>query len=355
MKLTRYLNYEFFINISLVAIGLVFLFAFFDFLQEITNLNTGKYNLSKILVFITLSMPGHLYEIIPLACLIGSMFTVGQLSGNSEIVVMRTSGMAIFQIASSLVIVSIFFSFFTFFVGNLITPMSEKNAQQIKINSTDGTVSTDFKSGIWMKDGSNFVNIENVLPDASLSKIHIYEFDDNFSLRVIVDAESGKYTNGIWELDKIKQSFINDDNFEVINLETGKWKSMIKPEMMNVLLISPDRMSIFDLNEFIDYLKKNNQKTSRYEVSFWEKIIQPLMPIVMIIFSVPFGFFQERSGGKYLKMFLGIIFGIAYQILNSMFRHVGILNDWQPIFTATIPSILILSVAIFMMIRFERQ
>ena len=355
MKLARYLNFEFFINISLVAIGLVLLFAFFDFLQEIGNLNSGKYDLPKIITFISLSMPGHLYEIIPLACLIGSMFTIGQLSGNSEIVVMRTSGMSIFKIASSLLFVSLVFSFFTFFVGNLITPISEKNAQQLKINSTDGTVTTDFRSGVWMKDGNNFVNIENVLPDASLKDIHIYEFDNLFALRSIVDAGKGKYRNGVWELENIKQSFIKNEGFDIIEMASGTWKSMIKPEMMNVLLISPDRMSIFDLNDFIKYLEKNNQKTSRYEVSFWEKIIQPLMPMIMILFSVPFGFFQERSGGKYLKMFLGIIFGITYQIMNSLFRHIGVLNDWEPIATAITPSLLILSIAIFLMRKFERQ
>ncbi len=355
MKLARYINFEFFINISLVAIGLVFLFAFFDFLQEIGNLNSGKYDLSKIIVFITLSMPGHLYEIIPLSCLIGAMFTVGQLSGNSELVVMRTSGMSIKKIASSLILVSLFFSAMTFLVGNLITPISEKNAQQIKISSTDGSVTTDFKSGVWMKDGNNFVNIENVLPDASLRDIHIYEFDNDFSLRSIVGAKKGKYQNGIWELEEIKQSFILDEGFDVRTISSGTWKSMIKPEMMNVLLISPDRMSVFDLNDFINYLKKNNQKTSRYEVSFWEKIIQPMMPIIMILFSVPFGFFQERSGGKYLKMFLGIIFGIVYQIMNSMIRHIGILNDWEPILTAIAPSLFILGIAIYLMVYFERQ
>ena len=97
MKLAKYINFEFFINISLVAIGLVFLFAFLT-LQEIGNLNSGKYDLSKIIVYITLSMPCHLYEIIPLSCLIGAMFTVGQLSGNSELVVMRTSGMSIYKL-----------------------------------------------------------------------------------------------------------------------------------------------------------------------------------------------------------------------------------------------------------------
>lgn len=355
MKLARYLNFEFFINISLVAISLILLFAFFDFLQEIGNLNSERYDLPKIITFIFLSMPGHLYEIIPLACLIGSMFTIGQLSGNSEIVVMRASGMSIFKIASSLLFVSLVFSFLTFFVGNLITPISEKNAQQVKINATDGTVSTDFRSGFWMKDGNNFVNIENVFPDASLKDIHIYEFDNSFTLRSIVDAGNGKYKNGAWELENIKQSFIKNEGFDVIEIATGTWKSMIKPEMMNVLLISPDHMSIFDLNDFIKYLEKNNQKTSLYEVSFWEKIIQPLMPIIMILFSVPFGFFQERSGGKYLKMFLGIIFGITYQIMNSLFRHIGVLNDWEPIATAIAPSLLILSIAIFLMMKFERQ
>ena len=93
----------------------------------------------------------------------------------------------------------------------------------------------------------------------------------------------------------------------------------------------------------------------RYEVSFWEKIIQPVMPIIMILFAVPFGFFQERSGGKYLKMFLGIIFGIVYQIMNSMMRHIGVLNDWEPIITAIIPSIVILGIAIYLMFYFERK
>ena len=206
-----------------------------------------------------------------------------------------------------------------------------------------------------MKDGNNFVNIENVLPDASLRDIHIYEFDNDFALRSIVDAKKGKYQNGIWELEEIKQSFILEEGFDVRAISSGTWKSMIKPEMMNVLLISPDRMSVFDLNDFINYLKKNNQKTSRYEVSFWEKIIQPMMPIIMILFSVPFGFFQERSGGKYLKMFLGIIFGIVYQIMNSMIRHIGVLNDWEPILTAIAPSLFILGIAIYLMFYFERQ
>lgn len=354
MKLIRYLNLEFLKNISIVCLGLILLFAFFDFISEIANI-TLSYNLTKIIGIVTLSMPGHLYELFPISCLIGAMFTVGQLSANSEFVVMRASGLSIKKISLSLIIVSIFFGCLTFIVGNLITPISEKNAQQIKIHSTDSTITTDFRSGIWMKDGSNFVNIENILPDATMQKIHIYEFDNNFNLRSIIDADEGAYDKGSWVLKNIKQSLISNENFKVITYDTGNWKSMIKPEMMNVLLISPDKMSLFDLKDFINFLDKNNQKTSRYEVSLWEKIIQPVMPIIMILFAIPFGFFQERSGGKYLKMFLGIAFGIVYQISNSLFRHIGIINDWNPIITAIIPSLMILSVGLVIFFKVERQ
>ena len=196
MILTRYLNKEFFISIIMIMLGLIALFSFFDFLQEINDLGKSKYGLSQIIIFVILSIPGHIYEIIPLSVLIGSMYAIGQLSQNSELIVMRASGLSIRKIAISLFYVGLFFSVFTLIIGDLIAPGSEKNAQQLKISATDSSVSQEFKSGFWIKDGNNFVNIENVMPDASLRDIHIYEFDKDFNLRTITNAEKGIFDNG---------------------------------------------------------------------------------------------------------------------------------------------------------------
>ena len=98
---------------------------------------------------------------------------------------------------------------------------------------------------------------------------------------------------------------------------------------------------------------KNNQKSSKYEVALWEKLIHPLMPLVMIIFAIPFGFLQERSGGKFFKMFVGIIIGITYQILNTMIRHLSLLNDWQPFVSSLVPTLIFLSIGIFLINKFE--
>jgi lipopolysaccharide export system permease protein len=353
MILVRYINKEFFIGISMIMIGLISLFAFFDFIQEIGDLGKGSYGIIQAISFVILSIPGHIYEVVPLAVLIGSMYTIGQLSYNSELNVLRASGYSIKKIAWSLMYVGILFSFFTVLIGDFIAPHSEKSAQQIKIISTNSSVSQEFSSGFWIKDGDNFVNIENVLPDSSLEQIHIYEFDENFNLRTIVDAKNGSFKNGEWKLKDIKQTILDKDSVKTKTIESGSWKSLMRPEMMNALIISPQKMSSINLLKFINYLKKNNQKSTKFEVALWEKLIHPLMPLVMIIFAIPFGFLQERSGGKFFKMFVGIIIGIVYQILNTMIRHLSLLNDWQPFISSLIPTLIFLSIGIFLINKFE--
>ena len=353
-QISRYLNKEFFINIAMIMLGLIALFSFFDFVQEINDLGKGGYGLIQVINYVILSMPGHVYEVIPLAVLIGSMYTVGELSQNSEFTIMRSSGLSIKKIASSLIYVGLFFCFLTFLIGDLISPNSEKNAQRLKISSTDSVISHEFKSGFWIKDGKSFVNIENVLPDSTLEDIHIYEFDKKFKLRTIVNAKQGKFEDGQWKLNDVSLTQLDEEKITTTNIKNGNWKSLIRPEMMNALIISPEKMSTINLAKFIKYLKLNNQKVTRYEIAFWEKLMHPIMPIVMLIFAIPFGFLQERSGGKYLKMFLGIIIGITYQILNTMTRHIGLLNDWQPFMSSLIPTIIFLSIGLYLISRFER-
>ena len=353
-QLTKYLNKEFFISIAMIMIGLIALFSFFVFIQEINDLGKGGYGLIQVVNYVLLSIPGHMYEIVPLAVLIGSMYTVGELSQNSEFTVMRSSGMSIRKIASSLIYVGLLFCFLTFIIGDLISPNSEKNAQRLKISSTDSVVTQEFKSGFWIKDGKSFVNIENVLADSTLEDIHIYEFDKDFKLRTIVNAKQGIFEDGQWKLNNISLTNFGKEKVTSTNIENGNWKSLIRPEMMNALIISPEKMSTINLAKFINYLELNNQKVTRYEIALWEKLIHPIMPLVMLLFAVPFGFLQERSGGKYLKMFLGIIIGISYQILNTMMRHIGLLNDWQPFISSLVPTIIFLSIGLYLIFKIER-
>jgi lipopolysaccharide export system permease protein len=357
----RYFWQETSISISLMMLGLLAMFSFFDLIQELDSLGQGNYGITQMLVFVLLSIPGHIYDVVPVAVLVGMMYSLGTLARNSELVVMRVSGLSLMNIGWILVKVGMLFTVLTFFVGELITPISEKMAQRMRVQATDSVIAQDFKSGLWVKDGKSFVNVETVLPDASLLNVHIYEFDENFKLRSINVAKKGVFEDEQWDLSEVTQTKFNTfKKIEQNNIQTqvfnkALWKSLIRPELLNVLLVAPEKMSVWNLYAFVQHLQANKQRTTRYDVALWSKMIYPLACMVMVILALPFGFIQQRSGGTSAKLFIGVMLGVAYQIMNRVFIHLGVLNDWPPLMSAITPTVLFLIAGLSMLFMIERR
>ncbi len=357
----RYFWQETSINILMMMLGLLAMFSFFDLIQELDSLGQGSYGISQMLVFVLLSIPGHVYDVVPVAVLVGMMYSLGTLARNSELVVMRVSGLSLLNIGWILVKVGMLFTALTFFVGELITPISEKMAQRMRVKATDSVIAQDFKSGLWVKDGKSFVNVETVLPDASLLNVRIYEFDESFKLRSISVAKKGEFEDERWGLSEVTQIKFNTyKNVEQNNIQTqtfnqANWKSLIRPELLNVLLVAPEKMSVWNLYAFIQHLQANRQKTTRYNVALWSKMIYPLACMVMVILALPFGFIQQRTGGTSAKLFIGVMLGVVYQIMNRVFIHLGVLNDWPPLMSAITPTILFLIAGLSLLFMIERR
>lgn len=356
MKLiNRYLTQEIVSSIVLIMIALLAMFSFFDLIQELESVGKGTYGIDKVLLFVMLSAPGHVYEVVPVAVLVGTMYALGQLSRHSELVVLRASGVPVRAIAFSLLRVGLIFALLTFVVGELVTPYSEKTAQRIRIKATDSVIAQDFRSGLWVKDGDSFVNVEDVLPDAGLLNIHIYEFDKEFRLRNISNAKTGRFDGKGWQLTEVTQTHFDQNSVASTFFPEAKWQSLIRPELLNVLLITPEKMSAWNLYFYIKHLSINKQKTSRHQVALWAKLIYPLACFVMVVLALPFGFLQQRSGGASAKIFAGIMLGIFYQVLNRVFVHLGLLNDWSALFSAVTPTLLFLVTGLFMLFMVERR
>ena len=353
--LNRYLWQETTTNILFILLGLIAMFSFVDFIQEIDSLGHGNYGVGKMMVFVLLSAPGHIYDVAPVAVLVGAMYSLGQLARYSELIVLRVSGVSLFQIAMILLRVALVFSVITFLVGELVTPYSEKLAQRLRIEATDSVVAQDFRSGLWVKDGKSFVNVETVLPDATLLNLHIYEFDDNFHLKTIKNAKQAKFDQNRWDLKDMTETVIEKNRVLTLTYPTANWQSLIRPELLNVLLVVPGKMSAWNLYSFINHLQTNKQKTTRYDVALWAKLIYPLACIVMMILALPFGFLQQRSTTTATKIFIGMFLGVVYQILNRVFSHLGTLNDWTPFFSAVAPTVLFLIAGLTMLMVVERR
>jgi len=353
--INRYLIQEIVSSILLIMLALIAMFSFFDLIQELESLGKGNYGLTDVLTFVLLSAPGHVYQVVPVAVLVGTMYALGRLARNSELIILRVSGISITSLTWSLLRIGFVFAVLTFVVGEFVTPYTEKTAQRMRIKATDSVIAQDFRSGLWIKDGRSFVNVEEVLPDSSLLKVHIYEFDEDFHLRTISNAKSGNFEEDGWNLSEVTQTLFGEDNVKSVYFPEANWQSLIRPELLNVLLVQPEKMSAQNLYSYITHLSQNKQKTSRHEIALSAKIVYPMACMVMVVLALPFGFVQQRSGGASGKIFFGIMLGVFYQVLNRVFVHLGLLNDWSPVFSTIVPTALFLLAGLAMLFMVERR
>jgi lipopolysaccharide export system permease protein len=194
------------------------------------------------------------------------------------------------------------------------------------------------------------VNISEVSPDSSLKGIRIYEFDEGMHLRTISEAQTGSYVNEkTWRLDDVLQTHFTDAGTRVEHIGSLDWETVITPDMLAVLLVRPEKMSIWALYQYTSHLAKNRQRTERYDIALWKKIIYPLASLVMMALALPFAYMLVRSGGVGAKLFAGIMLGVLFHFLNTLFSHLGVLQGWPPFASAVLPSAIFLLTAVGMM------
>jgi lipopolysaccharide export system permease protein len=312
--------------------------------------------LRLILLHVVLSLPSHVYELFPIAVLIGTLFALAQLVSNSEYTVMRVSGISITRMAAALGTVGILFSVLAFVFGEFIGPPTEQLAQRIRSQAITGLVAQEFRSGLWIKDGTNFINVLEVLPDSTLRGVKIYEFDSEHRLRQISYAQRGDYqSERRWLLKDVVQTTFGERNAAVSRIAEASWQSVLEPRLLNVLLVKPEQMSAWSLYSYSQHLKENRQKALRYEIALWGKLMYPIAVLVMMLMALPFASFQRRQGGVGAKIFAGIMLGLGFHFLNRLFGHLGLLNDWPAMVSALVPTLIFLSVAVGMIWWQERR
>jgi lipopolysaccharide export system permease protein len=355
--LTRYIGRELLAAILLILGALVMLFAFFELIRELGDVGRGGYTLSSALFFVGLQLPSRLYELFPVAALIGTLFAMAQLVANSEYTVMRASGASLLQVTWALVRVGLPLAVATFLAGEFVAPPAERLAQQIRAPSRGGDtriIAQQFQSGFWFKQDLTFTNIRSVLADMTLVGVRIYEFDRDLRLKTVRMAETGTFAGeGRWQLANVRTTRLSWDGAALEVAEKWVWETVLRPSLLTVYQVAPERLELDTLYDNIRVLK--DQKTSRFEIAFWNKLFYPPAVIVMMILALPFAYFQRRSGGVGFRIFAGTILGLAAFLLGRLFTNLGVLNDWSPLFSATFPLVVFVCAAASLLWWLERR
>ncbi len=357
--ITRYLAREIINSTIFVFSALLMLFAFFDLIHELADINKGAYSLKKILQFVLLSSPGHVYELFPIAVLISTVLSFARLANYSELTVMRISGLSTARIGISLLQIGLLFGMLAFVFGEYISPLTERTAQQVRLTATRSVIANEFHSGLWAKDQSRFINVRYMMPDGSLVGIKIYQFDSAHQLQNIQYAETAHFDPKAknWILEKITQTYFNayHSSIRVAHQPTMIWHSQLTPDLLTVFMIVPEQMSARSLWSYVEHLRENQQHTTRYEIALWGKIAYPIACIVMLLTALLFVSHSPRSGGTALKVFIAIMVGLGFHLFNRLFAHLGLINDWSAPFSAFMPSISFLALTLILIYWRERK
>lgn len=344
--LFRYFAREILATSLLVLLALLALFGFFDLVRELDDVGRGNYRLGVMIGYVALSLPSHAYVLLPAAGLIGTLFALARMSDQSELTVMRSSGLSMRQLAGHVAGAGLVVAAATLAVGEFVSPFTEEAAKSLRLKATSSIVAREFRSGFWVKEDRSFVNIQDVTADTQLLNLRIYEFDESFRLASISRAGKGAYEGANrWTLSEVEVTRFDGESALLERKPSVAWTSVLTPDILSVLKIVPERMSVLNLTAYIEHLRENRQKTTRYEIALWQKVLYPVAAIVMMILAIPFAIQSQRTGGTGGRIVLGILLGLGFHFAGRLFSHVGLLNDWPAAFSAGMPTLIFLAIA----------
>jgi lipopolysaccharide export system permease protein len=345
--LRRLLYVEVLYAVAFVSIGFLALFYFFDFVDELGSLGQGMqpYRLTQALVVVTLRMPSHLYELLPIAVLIGTIFVMARFAQSSEYTILRTSGLGPWRALRTLLLLGLAFTILTFATGDYLAPLSDRTAQLLKARLSGGvSIGT---TGAWLKERQRYlsynVNVYALTPEGEMDKVRIFEADSRGFLVSVTQAPRASFTDGAWvlhDVDRTEFQPAGATKVDRMKLPTMRWPTEITQEMVSVALLKPDRMSTIALFQYMRHLAANSQTSQRYEIEFWRKVFYPLSCLVMVVLALPFAYLHFRSGGITSYVFGGVLIGISFFLLNNVFGYIGNLQNWWPWLAAGAPGLL---------------
>lgn len=335
--IVRYIGKTVLLNTLLVLLVLVALTALFSFIGELDDVGKGKYDVITAAIYVLLRVPGTAYELFPSAVLLGSLLGLGGLATHSELTVMRSAGISIMQLAGAVALIGVLLMALVALIGEFVMPVAESRAQSIRTAALSNRISISAKTGYWAKSGPLFVNIKSVLPDMTLVDVSIYDFDEGDLKSVVYARQAEQLSSGNWQLTEINKTTFNPASLENELIETEIWPSLVNAELLQGLSVPAESMSIANLVKQTRYLKQNQLDSRSIELALWVKFTNPLSTLVMLMLSLPFVFASQRAGGVGQKMFIGILLGIGYFLLNRLFTHLGLANGLSPSVSTLIP------------------
>ena len=353
--IARYLIKQLSITTLYAMFALLALYSFFDIVAEVGSVGEGGYTGIKMMQYVLLQIPDHAYQMMPLAVLIGGLIALSQLASNSEMTVIKTSGMSTKNIIAILLGFGLIFAAATALLGESVAPAANRYAQNLKTTAKNGKISTGAQ-GLWIKEQNNIINVREMLPDQSLRGIKVFRHDQNFKLAESWQAESAVIAaDGGWKLSNVRHSILDGDRVRTEKHDGEYWQAGIRGSLLDVLLVNPNQMSLTALTAYIKHPENNKQQSDNYKIEWWRKLMYPVATVVMALVALAFTPQSTRHGNMGLKLFAGICLGLAFHFAGRLFGFTSQLYGVPAFAAAMLPTAAFAAWAVWLIRKQEKR
>ncbi len=349
--LDQYIGKTVFVAVLMVLFVLVGLDSSFAFLAELSDLR-ANYQAPQALAFVALTIPRRIYEFMPVGTLIGCLIGMGSLASTSELTVVRAAGVSIARIVFSAAKPVLVVVFCGLILGQFVVPKTEQFAQSERARNIYLGTKMGSRDGYWYRDGGQYAHIQVVQPNGVMFGISRFFFDDDNQLTKSDFSERAIYQGSYWVLQKVRQTRIYDDHTESEEFQSLRWdNTSITPEVMSIVVLKPDNLSITGLYRYATYLENQSLDSSSYYFSFWKKSLQPITTLVMVFIAISFVFGPLRSVTMGQRIMAGAVVGLLFHYSQQFLGHITIIFDLTPFVAAAIPIAVSLVLGVFLLRR----
>ncbi|QGW79125.1 LPS export ABC transporter permease LptG [Pseudomonas alkylphenolica] len=337
VKLDRYIGKSVLLAILAVLgiiLGLASLFAFIDEMGDISD----SYTLMDAGNFVLLTAPRRLYDMLPMAALIGCLIGLGSLASSSELTIMRAAGVSIGRIVWAVMKPMLVLMLAGILIGEYLAPVTENKAQADRSLAQGSGEAQSSKRGMWHRQGEEFVHINSVQPNGLLYGVTRYRFDNERHLVTSSFARRAQYQEDHWQLSDVTTTYFRGDHTEVVKAPAERWDVTVTPQLLNTVVLAPDSLSISGLWQYIHYLSDQGLNNARYWLAFWTKVLQPMVTAALVLMAISFIFGPLRSVTLGQRVFTGVLVGFVFRIAQDLLGPSSQVFGFPPLLAVAIPA-----------------
>lgn len=351
-KLDGYIGRAVFWAILAVLAVIVSLGLLFAFIDELGDLSLN-YSVADALWYVFWTTPRRVYDMLPMAALIGCLVGLGTLASHSELTIIRAAGVSVGRIVWAVMKPMLVLLVAGMLLGEYLAPWTENLAQGSRAVAQGGGEAQSAKRGLWHRQGNEYVHINAVQPNGTLLGVTRYQFDEQRNLKRASFARTARFENGQWQLQQIQGTlfFPQEKRTEIQKLDTEQWPIELTAQTLNAAVLEPDVLSIQDLWSYAHYLQSQALNNARYWLAFWSKILQPLVTASLVLLAISFIFGPLRSVTLGQRLFTGVLVGFIFRIAQELLGPSSLVFGFSPLWAVLLPAGLCAVVGVYLLRR----